>query len=172
MPEQVPAAYQRTFRILSSRPELTDRYDEVILKYSRQYQIDPRLLKAIMAAESEFYRRALSPAGARGLMQVMPSTAEEMGVPREYLYDPEYNIRAGASYLAHLFERAVRKFRLRDTNFMHAPLWLVQRVLAAYHAGPRFLTADRWYRQTRNYIRKVLLFHRSKVSDFQRSTWF
>ncbi|MFC1680156.1 transglycosylase SLT domain-containing protein, partial [Elusimicrobiota bacterium] len=68
-------AYRRTFRILMNRPQVTDRYDEIILKYAELHDLDPRLLKSIMSAESEFNHKARSPAGARGLMQLMPRTA-------------------------------------------------------------------------------------------------
>lgn len=168
VPVQSPA-YRRTFRILLAHPELTDRYDDLVLKYAHQYRLDPRLVKAIVAAESEFYKRAVSPAGARGLMQLMPRTAEYMGVPREYLFDPEYNIRAGVSYLAHLFERAWKIHKRQGTSYMEAPLWILQRVIAAYNAGPRFLRRDKWYRQTRGYVRKVLLYYHSRVTDIRRA---
>lgn len=161
-------AYRRTFRILLSRPEKTDRYDDLILKYARKHRLDPRLMKAIMAAESQFTRDALSPAGAVGLMQVMPGTAEGVGVSRRLLTEPEANIRAGAAYLAYLFRTAWDRFKLKGVRFQDAPLWVVQRVVAAYNAGPRFLVRDRWYRETRTYVRKVLLFYQSKVTDIRR----
>lgn len=161
-------AYRRTFRVLRNNPALTDRYDELILKYAGQFKLDPRLLKAIIAAESEFNRHAVSPAGARGLMQLMPRTAEEMGVARKALGEPESNIQAGARYIAHLFKRAWRKFKLKGLRYQDAPTWVVQRIIAAYNAGPRFLYRTDWYRQTRRYVRKVLLFYQSKVTDIRR----
>lgn len=160
--------YRRTFRILLSQPGKTDQYDDLILKYAREHRLDPRLMKAIMAAESQFTRDALSPAGAVGLMQVMPATAEGVGVPRRLLTDPEANIRAGAAYLAYLFHTAWDRFKLKGVRFQDAPLWVVQRVIAAYNAGPLFLFRDRWYRETRTYVRKVLLFYQSKVTDIRR----
>lgn len=162
-------AYRRTFRNLLANPEATDRYDRIILKYSQKYGLNPRLLKAIVAAESEFVRKATSPKGALGLMQLMAGTAREMGVAPERLDDPEQNIRAGASYLRHLFARAWRRYRLGNrASFAQAPLWLTQRVIAAYNAGPRFLSRDRLFRETRDYIRKVILFMRTPVTVLRR----
>jgi len=161
-------AYRRTFRILGRRHDITDRYDDLIVRYSHKFKIDPRLLKAIMAAESEFNRYAVSPAGAVGLLQLMPRTAEEMGVPRNRLTDPESNIRAGAKYIAHLFQRAWRAYKLKGLRYHDAPTWVVQRVIAAYNAGPRFLYRNRWYRQTRSYVRKVLIFYQSRLTNIRR----
>jgi len=162
-----PPAYTRTFRQLLKHPERTDRFDALILRYSDSRGLDPRLVKAIVAAESEFHLRARSPAGALGLMQLLPATAGEMGVHRARLFDPASNIRAGAAYLTHLFMRALKIYRLREIRFRDAPRWLVEKVLAAYNAGPRFLTRGSWYRQTRLYVRKVLLYYQSRVTEFR-----
>lgn len=162
-----PPEYQRTFRRLEARPEKTDRYNELILRYADRYGLDPRLVKAVIAAESEFYRKAVSPAGALGLMQLMPRTAREMGVARRMLFDPESNIRAGAAYLSQLFARVLRAEGVRSPDALRAPMWAVQRVLAAYNAGPRYLYRERCPRQIRDYVRKVLLYYRSKVSEFR-----
>jgi len=87
------------FRALLAHPETTDRYDDLIFKYARLHRLEPRLLKAIIAAESEFSTGALSPRGARGLMQVMPRTAEEMGISRAELSEPEANIRGRRGHI-------------------------------------------------------------------------
>ncbi|MBI5629543.1 MAG: transglycosylase SLT domain-containing protein [Elusimicrobia bacterium] len=169
-PPHQDKAYRRTFMRLLGHPEKTDRFDAIILKHAQAYHLDPRLLKAIIAAESEFFFGARSPRGARGLMQVMPRTAKEMGVSQDRLTDPEFNIKAGARYLAHLFQRAWRRYKLKGVRFQNAPVWLKARIVAAYNAGPKFLYRDRWYRQTRDYVRKVQMFYRSRVTDFLRST--
>ncbi|MDE2292955.1 MAG: transglycosylase SLT domain-containing protein, partial [Elusimicrobia bacterium] len=160
--------YQRTFQLLLHSPEVTDRYDELILKYAQLYHLDARFLKSIMAAESEFDPAAHSPAGARGLMQVMPVTSASVGVPPSRLYDPEYAIKAGAAYFQVLFKTAWRLFHLKGVRYTDVPHWVMQRVIAAYHAGPKFLTRSHWYRSTRAYVRKVVLFYNSKVTDFRR----
>jgi len=169
VPPPVPSpAYERTFRRLLARPERTDRYDELIVAAGARLGLDPRLVKSIVAAESEFVSRAVSPAGARGLMQVMPETAEMFGVPRRRLFDPEANVLAGAAYLRSLFEKAWRRFKLRGVRYSAAPAWVLQRIIAAYHAGPRFLTRSDFYRSTRQYVRKVLLYYRTPVTDIRR----
>jgi len=166
----VTPAYRRTFRRLLAQPQLTDRYDELVVKYAKAYKLDPRLLKAIIAAESQFVPRALSPKGARGLMQVMPKTAEGMGVDGDSLHDPESNIQAGAAYVAHLFQAAWTKYKLKGVRFQDGPIWLTQRVIAAYNAGPKFLwRKGGWYNETKHYVRKVMLFYRSRVTDIRRS---
>lgn len=167
VPEVPPPDLDRAFRRLLARPE-SRRYDGLISAYASRHGLDPALVKAVAAAESEFTARAKSPAGALGLLQVMPATAEEMGVPGRLLFDPEANIRAATAYLAHLFARAWRRYGLRGVPYAKAPSWVVQRVIAAYNAGPRFLAHRRLYRQTRDYIRKVLLYYRSPLARVDR----
>lgn len=76
---------------------------------SQRYEVDPDLINAIIWVESRFQPRAKSPAGARGLMQLMPATANAMarqmgrGTPR--VFDPEFNIRAGSLFLLQMFDR-------------------------------------------------------------------
>ena len=116
-----------------------------------------------------------SSAGALGLMQLMPLTAEEMGVPRRLLKNPEVNIRAGARYLAHLFKRIFKANGVKGKDFKSAPSWMVGQVLAAYNAGPsrvgRWLAddpdeavpVDVWieaipFHETRDYVQAVLTY--------------
>lgn len=166
IPAVPPPAFERTFDRLAAEPR-TDGYDSLIRRYADAGGLDPRLVKSVIAAESEFTARAKSPAGALGLMQVMPATSEDMGVSGRALYEPEANIRAGTLYMTYLFERAWRKYHLKGVPYRSAPAWLVQRIVAAYNAGPRFLAHRRLYAQTRDYVRKVLLFYRSKVSELR-----
>lgn len=167
VPVETPA-YRRTFKLLLAEPDKTDRYDELIIKYARLFHLDARFLKSIMAAESEFDAKAVSPAGARGLMQVMPTTSEQMGVSAGRLNDPESGIKAGASYIQQLFKTAWSLFHLRGVRYTDVPHWVMQRVIAAYHAGPKFLTRSHWFASTRSYVRKVVLFYQSKVTDLRR----
>lgn len=118
-----------------------------------RHDLDPLLLVAVIEVESRFRRRGQSPVGARGLMQLMPSTARAFarraGVRWRgagSLYEPETNIAIGAAYLAHLLERF-------DGNLEHA--------LAAYCHGPgairRSLRADgRLSPRERRYGRRVM----------------
>jgi len=167
VPNETPA-YRHTFKVLLSEQDKTDRYDELIIKYARKNRLDPRFLKSIMAAESEFDPKAVSPAGARGLMQVMPTTSEQMGVPAARLNDPEEGIKAGSAYIQQLFKTAWRIFHLQGVRYTDVPHWVMQRVIAAYHAGPKFLTRSHWFASTRAYVRKVVLFYQSKVTDLRR----
>lgn len=167
-PPVASPAYRHTFDVLLQHPEVTDKYDDLVLKYAEAYRLDPRLLKAVIAAESEFALGAISPKGAHGLMQVMPATAREMGVEFGDLHDPEHNIQAGAAYVAHLFAAAFRKFNLKGVRYQDAPLWIKERVIAAYNAGPRFLWHKHWFPQTKQYVRKVMLFYGSKVTELRR----
>lgn len=163
IPAVPPMPFERAFRRVVLKKESED-YDGLIGRYAAEAGLDPRLVKSIVAAESEFTSRAISPAGALGLMQVMPKTAAYMGVPGDLLFDPEENIRAGTRYLTYLFARAWKRYHLEGVEYTKAPGWLVQRVIAAYNAGPRFLQHRRLFAQTRDYVRKVLLFYRSKVT--------
>lgn len=106
-------------------------------------QLEPALLHAVITAESAYDARAVSRAGAMGLMQLMPGTAERYGVTDAF--DPEQNIHAGARYLSDL----LRQF---DQDL---PL-----ALAAYNAGEQaVLRHGRQvppYRETRAYVRRVM----------------
>jgi|GEM_PF-5394133 len=134
-----------------------DLYDGIIVEHSRRNGLDPRLVKSIIAVESGFTSRCVSPSGAIGLMQVMPATGEEMGVPRDALRDPEANIRAGTDYLTTLFREAWRRFGLEGMDYSAAPLPVRRRIIAAYHGGPRMLARAAWPEATRDYVGKVLL---------------
>ena len=168
IPEIPPAPFVRTFNRLLVRHE-TNHYDDLIRANAEKKGLDPRLVKSVIAAESEFTPRAKSPAGALGLMQVMPLTAGSVGENGKAMFDPAANIRAGTAYLAYLFERAWKRYHLRGVAFAQAPSWLLQRVVAAYNAGPRFLARRRLYSQTREYVRRVLLFYRSSVTELKTS---
>ena len=95
------------------------------------YELEPQLLNAVIWVESRFVERATSPAGAQGLMQLMPPTAKELaqklGRPHASSYDPEFNVTAGALYLRKMLERYGGDVRL---------------ALAAYNAGPG--NVDKW----------------------------
>ena len=101
------------------------RYDALIARVVREtggpYEVPFALVKAVIRQESAFRSDAVSRAGARGLMQVMPSTAARLGVAPERLFDPEENIRAGVRLLASLLERYQGD---------------VITTVAAYNAGP------------------------------------
>ena len=164
------ASYKRTFRFFLAHPEITDRYDEIIRSWALARSLDARLVKAIIAAESQFSPLALSPTGARGLMQVMPKTAFiDIAVLPDELYDAEANIEAGTGYLEKLFAASWTIYALGALPFDQAPHALRQRIIAAYYAGPKNLSRHhRFAVGTRAYVRKVLLYYHSSVTDFRR----
>ncbi|MCK4738466.1 MAG: transglycosylase SLT domain-containing protein [Deltaproteobacteria bacterium] len=118
--------------------------DVLIRRAAKKHGVDYPLVKAVIKAESNFEVRALSRAGAKGLMQLMPATAKMLGV--KDIYDPSENVNGGVKFLRHLLER----FK-----------WKVPLALAAYNAGE---TAVRKYgtippyKETRNYVKKVLMY--------------
>jgi len=99
-------------------------YDEMAKKYAGRYGLDWRLIVAQIFQESGFNPRKVSWAGARGLMQVMPRTARELGL--KDLYDPESSIKAGTYYLKKLLDRFAPSIKLKDR---------IRFALAAYHVG-------------------------------------
>lgn len=134
------------------------RYDAYIRGASRLYKIPIPLIKAVIRVESDFDPRVVSCKGAKGLMQMMPETAKDMGVVN--VFDPRENIYGGTRYLRVL------------ANMFNGDLVLT---VAAHHAGPGAVKRYRSippYRTTRIYVRKVLLWYykyRHKRSAATRS---
>jgi hypothetical protein len=122
------------------------QFRPIILKAARRYKIDPALVMAVIMAESSYNHRAISKSGARGLMQLMPSTAKALGVKNSF--DPVHNINGGVKYLKQLLTR----FK-GDTKL----------ALAAYNAGSRKVLMYNGvppFKATRYYIKKVTEFYR------------
>jgi soluble lytic murein transglycosylase-like protein len=129
-------------------------YDRLIAKIGTRYQVHPGLVKAVIAAESNFQPDAVSRVGAQGLMQLMPATAAELGVDRPF--GVVENIDGGVRYLRMLIDR------YGDLT----------RSLAAYNAGPT--AVDRYrgvppYRETQAYVKRVLEYYRVYRRDFDRA---
>jgi hypothetical protein len=123
-------------------------YDPIIEKYASDYQLDASLIRSIIATESGFNARAVSPKGARGLMQLMPATAARLGVKNSF--DPEENIRGG-----------VRHFRSLMDNFGNN----LALSLAAYNAGENLvqrLGRVPEIKETRDYVESVTRRYGSK----------
>lgn len=129
--------------------------DALILSHSERARLSPRFVRALIEVESEFHPGAVSPRGARGLMQVMPATAEEFGVAAADLRKPDPNLRAGTTYLGYLYGVAQNRFKLKAARLHDAPHWVQHRVLAAYNGGPRLLFDERWPGETRRYVARV-----------------
>jgi hypothetical protein len=121
--------------------------DDVVNSASGRYRLDPDLVNSVIKAESGFNAHAVSPKGAQGLMQLMPGTASQLGVPNAF--DPQANVEGGTKYLRELLERY---------NFD------LVKALAAYNAGPQrveqFGGVPPYY-ETRVYVARI-------VKDFNR----
>jgi soluble lytic murein transglycosylase-like protein len=115
---------------------------------ARRHGLDPGLVRAVVEVESGFRPRAVSPRGARGLMQLMPATAASLGV--EDAFDPEQNLDGGARHLGSLLT-------LYGGD--------LARALAAYHAGEGAVARHGGvppFRETRAYVREVLRRYRGE----------
>jgi len=84
------------------RPLFTSKYDKLIVEAARKFDVDAALISAIIRAESDFNPREVSNKGARGLMQLMPATAERFGVINSF--DAKANINGGVRYLRWLLD--------------------------------------------------------------------
>ena len=118
----------------------------IIERVAESYEVDPALIKAIVMAESNFNAMAVSKRGARGLMQLMPSTAEALGV--EDIFNPEHNISGGVRYFKRLLDRFDGDITL---------------ALAAYNAGSakvRKYNGVPPFKATQIYITKVIEYYR------------
>ena len=127
---------------LPEGPEIDpDRFDTIINKYASYYSLDPYLIHSIIETESGFNPNAVSQKGACGLMQLMPATAERLGV--RDTFDPEQNIQAGVRHF-----RSLMDIFGNDLNLS----------LAAYNAGEnlvRRLGRVPQYKETIDYVRSV-----------------
>ncbi len=136
----------------TGRPKI----DALIRQNGAKYGVDPYLIFCVMEQESHFNVHALSPKGARGLMQLMPGTAARFGVRNSS--DPAQNISGGTRYLKQL----MAKFNGR-----------VDLVLASYNAGEgavvRFGHRVPPYRETRNYVKRISFRYRQVKSPVSSS---
>jgi soluble lytic murein transglycosylase-like protein len=134
-----PAQKKAPVRMWLKKEEV--RFHEMILRAARRHQVDAALIKAIIMAESGYNDRAKSGKGAKGLMQLMPGTAEALGV--EDVFNPEHNINGGVTY----FKKLLKQFK-GD----------VKLALAAYNAGGRKVREYGGvppFKSTRCYIKKI-----------------
>ncbi|HSS79460.1 MAG TPA: lytic transglycosylase domain-containing protein [Thermoanaerobaculia bacterium] len=118
-------------------------FGPMIYEASRRHSFNPQVVAALIGAESAGNPRAYSRKGARGLMQLMPSTAQRFGAHLEKIYEPKENLEAGIRYLSWLAEQ------FPDD---------LSKVLAAYNAGENAV----WryggippYRETRDYVKRI-----------------
>lgn len=123
-------------------PVPPEQIDSLVNQNAQIWQVDPALIKAVIANESGFNANATSPVGAQGLMQLMPETAASLGVRNPY--DPAQNVAGGTRYLRSMLDRFGGDARL---------------AIAAYNAGPG--AVEKYgdvppYAETKNYVENVL----------------
>jgi hypothetical protein len=126
-------------------------FHPIIIEAASRHEVDPALVKAIIMAESGYNPRAISGQGAEGLMQLMPTTAQALGV--EDAFNPEHNINAGVKYFKQLLEEFDEDIEL---------------ALAAYNAGISKVRQHRGVppiETTQKYIKKVFRYYRYYKND-------
>jgi hypothetical protein len=139
-PPVAPAASHESLKTGPAKSALP--LNQVVDIASAEYHLDPDLVNSVIHAESGFNPHAVSPKGARGLMQLMPGTANQLGV--NDAFDPQSNVSGGSRYLRELLERY---------NFD------LVKALAAYNAGPQRVEQYRGvppFRETRAYVARIV----------------
>jgi len=139
LPELAPPA---TDAVDAPAPVPPEQIDQLVQQNADIWQVDPALIKSVIANESSFNANATSAVGAQGLMQLMPETAASLGVRDPY--DPAQNVAGGTRYLKGLLDRFKGDTRL---------------AVAAYNAGPG--AVEKYgdvppYAETQNYVKNVL----------------
>ena len=138
--------YIRTDKPIKNLSAREKKYSDYVHHAAKKYRVDPALVFAVIRAESGFNPNAKSPAGAQGLMQLMPQTAKDLGVKRPF--DPEDNINGGTLYL-----------RLLSKEFENRNL-----VLAAYNSGPgnvkKYGERIPPFAETKKYVTRVNKYYR------------
>lgn len=119
------------------------RWGAMIYQTARRHALNPLVVAAVIRAESAGNPHAVSRVGARGLMQLMPATAERFGIRHRHLFDPEQNLEAGSRYLSWLVDQFPND---------------LAKVLAAYNAGENAVKNYGGvppYRETRGYVKRI-----------------
>jgi len=130
---------------MSLNSNITDRYDDLITEASKKHGVSFSLLKALIKIESDFNPLAISSAGAKGLMQIMPENIRALNIKDPF--DPWENIMGGTLYLKQLITRFDGKLPM---------------ALAAYNAGPNVV--DRYkrippFKETEDFVEKVMKYY-------------
>ena len=147
VPLSAEANYANVLRTINPhlRPQQSLSFARSILADAQRTNLDPRLIMALVTVESHWRPNAVSRVGARGLGQLMPSTAATLGVNA---WDPAQNLRGASNYLRTLVDH----FASHGVNGMSF-------AIGAYNAGPK--AVERYhgippYTETRNYVKRVL----------------
>ena len=128
-------------------PGKENQFDSIIKRASEKHGVDFFLIKSVIKAESLFDIKAVSSAGAKGLMQLMPDTAKEVGVKN--VFDAEQNIMGGTKYL----KKLLRKFKNNAKS-----------AVAGYNAGPAAVVYYEGvppFDETMNYVEKIHGFYKN-----------
>ncbi len=136
---------------LNASSNIPHTYREIIYTRAKKYELEPSLVSAVITIESNWDSKAISPVGAKGLMQLMPATAKEMGVSDPF--NPMENIDGGARYLRYLLDRFDGDVTL---------------AIAAYNAGPRRIRKFKGIppiRETQQYVAKVLAVYQREENE-------
>ncbi len=140
---------KNSLRVRVAAGEIPHGWLKIIRKASKLYNVPEALIAAVIRAESNFNAKAVSPMGAKGAMQIMPSTGSYFGLVN--FFDAEANVKVGTEYLAQL---------LQEFSGLHL-------ALAAYNAGPQRVRDFKGvppYKETQNYVRQVIDFY----EDYRR----
>jgi soluble lytic murein transglycosylase-like protein len=150
----LPAKPDQAFPIISRNP--AERlFQPIVIKAANRHKVDPAMVMAIIMAESSYNPKAISKKGARGLMQLMPTTARALGVKDSF--NPEHNINAGVRY----FKKLLNQF---DGD--------VELALAAYNAGSRKVREHHGippFGATKYYVKKVIKYYRYYKTQMNNS---
>lgn len=154
-----PSVRTSNYTWLAKQRNRRSQYDKVIERYADAYNVDPVLVHAVILVESDFNPRCVSNKNARGLMQLIPETAQRYGVKN--VFDPEENIRGGVHYLADLLDM-----------FGHD----MERALAAYNAGEGAVTRYGGippYQETSTYVNRALtVYYGRPYGSAATATWY
>jgi len=145
LPEKCPVVIPEKKSPPACREKKELLFLSIILQAAERHRVDPNLVKAIIMAESGYNPKAVSKKGARGLMQLMPKTAEALGVKDSF--NPEHNVDAGVGY----FKQLLNQF---DGD--------VKLALAAYNAGSRKVRKYKGvppFKATQYYVKKVFQYY-------------